>query len=363
MMPSTLAAWLHDWGPFLIEFGNGLGIRWYGLSYMMGFAVGWWWLLKLSDMRMTPLSRTRLTDAMILLVLGVVGGGRLGYVVFYEPSLLWTFGDGAPWWGLLQLNKGGMSSHGGMIGVLIATWFIARGPKPEPNVARETVPWRHVMDLMAIVCTPGLFFGRLANFINGELLSKVVAMPGQPAPWWAVKFPQEVTSGHRADLDPDQRAALDHLVEAFRRLPEDSFELCYQRVLDTLHRGGVEGARVAEQLSPLLSARHPSQLYQALTDGLILAPVLWMIWKRPRRPGVIACWFLIVYGVMRVLTEFVRLPDSHLAVQRILGFSRGQWLSIAMVVLGALFLHVLSRRAEEPKFGGWSRALREAHAK
>jgi phosphatidylglycerol:prolipoprotein diacylglycerol transferase len=109
---------------------------------------------------------------------------------------------------------------------------------------------------------------------------------------------------------------------------------------------------VARELAPFLAARHPSQLYQAAAEGLVLGGVLWWVWRKPRRVGVVGCWFLITYGVMRIVTEFWRLPDGHLAVQRVLGLSRGQWLSAVMVVVGAALMWHYARREGE-RLGGW----------
>src|SRR5947207_12128457 len=124
-MPPTLAAWLHDISPFLLRFTPTFGLRWYGLAYATGFLIAWWWLRWMSKRGVTPLSPQRVSDAMLLLVLGVVVGGRLGYVLFYSHDLLWYFTSSFPWWGVLQLQKGGMASHGGMIGVIMASLFIA----------------------------------------------------------------------------------------------------------------------------------------------------------------------------------------------------------------------------------------------
>lgn len=210
------------------------------------------------------------------------------------------------------------------------------------------------MDTIAAVCPIGLGLGRLANFVNGELLGKIVAMPGQSAPWWAVKFPQEVFDEHAPQLTAQQQLDI-AVVAAKHALPGDeTFAQQYQRMLDALHMGGERALRIKQELGPLLAARHPSQLYQMAAEGLVLGAVLWWIWRKPRNPGVVGCWFLITYGVLRVVTEFWRLPDGHLVVQRIAGLSRGQWLSVVMVVCGTALLAHFGRKRGVTKLGGWA---------
>ena len=338
-MPTlTLAAWLHDLSPYIVQFGGGFGLRWYGTAYAAGFVAAWLLLRRLSRRGLTPLSEQRITDAMFALCVGVVAGGRLGYVLFYEPNLLWTFSNSPPWWGLLQINKGGMASHGGMMGVLIACWSISRGPKAADGTRPARVPMLHVMDLTAFAAPPGLFFGRLANFINGELLGRVVARPGEDSPWWAVKFPQEMFSAHAPTLTPEQSTRLARLLDA-HRLGQEADAAAYDRVLHTLQSSsGTRATEIARELAPLVSARHPSQLYQAAAEGLVLFACMLPLWFRVRRPGVITAVFLIVYGALRIVTEFYRLPDAHLAVQRLMGLSRGQWLSVTMILAGVALL-------------------------
>lgn len=357
-----LAAWLHDLSPFLVRFGDSLGIRWYGLAYVAGFLFGWWALSRLARRGGALIPYRHVGDAMFWLIFGVLLGGRLGYVLIYEPSLLVQFSGEAPFWGLLRLNKGGMASHGAMVGVILACWRVSRGfRQPDGSVAGPCPPL-HVMDLAAFLCPIGLMLGRLANFINGELLGRIVAMPGEPAPWWAVRFPQEVLSGHDAGLvleKTDPRAALararelEDLVRPFMR-SGDGFDGAYSRLLYAMQQGGAEGRGLGERLAPLISARHPSQLYQALAEGVVVGVALLIVWARPRRPGVVGAWFLIVYGVLRVATEVYRLPDADLAVQRFAGLSRGQWLSVLMVAAGGVALVVL-KRLPAPAVGGWLR--------
>jgi phosphatidylglycerol:prolipoprotein diacylglycerol transferase len=212
------------------------------------------------------------------------------------------------------------------------------------------------MDVFALLAPLGLLLGRIANFVNGELLGKVAAKPGEPSPWWAVKFPQEVSPpgapGYESFRTAAQEQALDAIVGRFA-LPGEDWRGAYDRVVSAVQAGGPEGRSLASELSPLLSARYPSQLLQALAEGVILGAALWLIWARPRKPGVVGAWFLIIYGVLRVATEFVRLPDTHLEVQRVLGLSRGQWLSMLMVAIGLVALAML-RRSRAPKVGGWA---------
>jgi phosphatidylglycerol:prolipoprotein diacylglycerol transferase len=350
----TLAAWFHTLSPFIYK-NPWVPLRWYGVSYALGFVIGWMLLKFLSRRRACLIPVERVGDAVLIAVMGVVLGGRLGYALFYEPALLWKWDPSTPpWWGLLMINHGGMSSHGGMIGVIIAGFYISRGFKNTTGERVGRAPVLHLLDTMALIAPPGLGLGRLANFINGELLGKIVAMPGQPAPWWAVKFPHEVQTapmdqgGHAPSLTGDQQTALDALVAPFR-LPGRSFDDAYQKVLEQVWSGNTT---LAKSLEPLISARHPSQLYQAFTDGIIVLIVVWFVARKPRVPGVVGCWFLISYGILRILTEFYRLPDAQLAVKRFMGLSRGQWLSAAMVVAGVIALPIILARGGR-MLGGW----------
>lgn len=357
---TTLAAWVHDLGPIAFQIGP-LAIRWYGLSYVLGFVAGWWLLTRLARRGLIMIPPDRVADAAMLWVAGVVVGGRLGYAILYDPSLFVQFGDRFPFWALLEINKGGMASHGGIAGTIIAAAVISRGFKGPEGNRIGVCPPEHMMDTIAVVCPIGLGLGRLANFINGELLGKIATMPGEGGvgggPWWAVKFPQEVLDDHAPTLTGQQ--ALDLRVLAARHaMPGDgAFGQQYQRLLDALHAGGARAAEIKRDLAPLLAARHPSQLYQFLAEGVVLGAVLWWIWRKPRNPGVVGCWFLISYGVMRVATEFWRLPDGHLTVQRIAGLSRGQWMSVVMVVCGAVLLAHFGRKQGVQKLGGWMRRL------
>lgn len=348
-MSFQLGAWLHDIDPYAIRIAGDFGIRWYGLSYVLGFLAGWIALRWLQARGAALIPRERVTDAIVYAALGAVVGGRLGYIVFYEQSLLWTFSNSPPFWGVFMLGRGGMASHGGMIGVLVAGLVISRGYRDDSGKRIGRADPFHIFDLYTLIAPFGLMFGRLANFINGELLGKVVARPGEAGPWWSVRFPQEIGSGHDADLRTlEQDIALDNLIRDVslpNQSPSEGLDVLIQRV----QSGSVE---VAERLEPLLAARHPSQLYQAFAEGIVLGLVLWFVARRPRKPGVLTALFLILYGVMRIATEFVRLPDP--GVSGFLGLSRGQLLSALMILLGAAVLAWAHKRAVPP-IGGWAK--------
>jgi phosphatidylglycerol:prolipoprotein diacylglycerol transferase len=354
----TLAAWLHTIDPFLIRFTDSFGLRWYGMSYLAGFLVAYLllrWLSSTSEKPgFTPLPRHRVGDAMVWLVGGVLVGGRLGYVLFYQPSLIWTFFDTAPWWGVLAINQGGMASHGGILGVILAAWRISRGFREPDGRIIGRMPTNHAMDLVAMLAPPGLFFGRLANFINGELLGRIVTPPGKEGPWWSVQYPQELQGwvapgmrdlqSHTPDLTDEQQRALWSLASKLR-IGDEPWTAAINRLI-------AGAADHAEGLKPLLASRHPSQLYQAAAEGLVLGAVVWIAAMRPRKPGIIGSWFLITYGVLRIATELVRLPDP--GIERFIGLSRGQWLSVAMAGVGVAALFWSAMRTSDP-MGGWLR--------
>ena len=349
LFANTDAAWLHDLSPFLWRISGDFGLRWYGLSYIAGFALGYVLLRFLAKRGATPLPAERVFDAIVLLALSAVIGGRVGYAILYQPSLLWGFSGDFPFWSMLALTQGGMSSHGGMLGVLCACWRLTRGFAFEDGSRSPKMPLLHTMDLAALLAPPGLLLGRLANFVNGELLGKPVAAPGEPGPWWSVRFPQEVVSDHAPELTAEQLERLMLLVD--RVAPGVPFGDGYKRLMERVQAGNAE---LAAELAPLLSARHPSQLYQAAVEGLVVGGLVWLVACKPRRPGVISAAFLMSYGVLRILTEVYRLPDGHLAVERIAGLSRGQWYSVVMILAGVLVLLWIRAKPSEP-MGGWAR--------
>ncbi len=317
---------LHTVDPFAFEIAPGVGPRWYGLSYLAGFVVGWLILRAVARRGLVPMRVEQVGDLVTAVVIGVLVGGRVGHVLFYDRPLLWTFDGSFPWWGLLAIHRGGMSSHGGVIGVAIVCWWFARRHG-----------WRitDVSDPVVLAAGPGLGFGRLANLVNGELWGKPLpeAMQASP-PWWSIKYPEEV-------LDPSFANA--ELIENLRPLVDPARPFP-QSLVDAAYAGR---PGVSEALLPLLTAHHPSQLYQAITDGLIIPLVLALIWLKPRPSGILSGSFFIAYGLLRMTTEQFREPDF--GVFTVGPITLPMLLSLAMIAIG-IFMLVIWRHA--PRVGG-----------
>jgi len=353
---ADLGGWFHDLSPFLVKFTPTFGIRYYGLSYALGFTFAYLFLRFLSNRNATLVPKERIGDAMMYLILGALVGGRLFYVIGYEPSLLIDFSSSAPWWGVFAINRGGMASHGGIIGVAFACWRISRGFKDHNGkIVGRTTPI-HILDTAALITPFGLLFGRLANFINAELLGDVVANPGEKAPWWAVRYPQEVTSfefGQDGSLPiqlaqtPEQMNQIIELSMNYMLPNELYWESGYARVLDLIQRGDDS---LKAQLEPLIAARYPSQLFQASLDGLLVMVVIWIIAMKPRKPGMIAGAFGITYALGRIPMDLIRLPDA--GISQFGPLTRGQTYSAITLMCGiALILYAYKTKA--PKLGGW----------
>jgi phosphatidylglycerol:prolipoprotein diacylglycerol transferase len=261
--------------PVALQIGP-LALRWYSLAYLAGIVLAWWYLLKLLKQPGAPMARRHADDMVFYATLGIILGGRLGYVLFYKP--LDYFHNPIE---IVRLWDGGMSFHGGVIGVSLGIFYTAW---------RNKLDWLRIHDYVAC-CTPfGLFLGRLANFVNGELWGAPTSLP------WAVRFPEWVN--------------------------------------------GVPA------LGP---PRHPSQLYEALLEGVLLFLILWfMFWKtRARyRPGKLVGAFLLVYGLSRFAVEYIRESDAHLvAFAQATHLHMGQWLSLPMI-LGGLHLILTADKRE-----------------
>lgn len=329
---------VHTVQPFAIDFGGGFGVRWYGLSYAAGFVAAWLIIRLLARSGRTPLTPPQIGDLMTYLVVGVIVGGRLGDVLFYHQSLLWKFTGTFPFWGLLEIHKGGMSSHGGIIGVIVACILFAR---------KQRVPALHVTDLACIAAPPGLALGRLANWVNGELPGKALPAAMQvDAPWWSVKYPEEVLSpdfARMAELAqlPAVRALASRAATTGESLAETTYQACYS--------GNRE---LVEQVAPLLTALYPNNFIQAATDGIGLGLAMLAVAIVPRKPGVASGAFLAAYGALRLFSESYREPDT--GVLTIGPFTLPMLLSLGMLAVGAEIIR-RARRGPIPPYARPSR--------
>lgn len=278
-----------QWSELGLTEGIDLGffmLRWYSLAYLAGIVLGYWHLTRMVRAPGAPMAQRHAEDLFFYCTLGIILGGRLGYALFYRPELFTSFaGDGFVSWELLRLWDGGMSFHGGVLGVLAAiAWVCWRG---QLNFLR-------IADYIA-VCVPfGMLFGRLANFVNGELWGR-----GPTDVPWAMEF------------------------------------------CDLRHIPGVECVTSG-------IARHPSQLYQAGLEGVAMIVILLLLFWKTRaryRPGLLVGVFTLGMGAARFINEFFREPDQHLkqfAAES--GLSMGQWLTIPMLAVGLFFIVRALRR-------------------
>lgn len=296
-----LAYYVHDLSPFLVQFG-GFGLRWYGLSYLAGFLVGILLYRKLAWRGYSDLRPDQVADFITMGALfGVLLGGRLGYMLFYDPERF--FHDPLVFF---RVWEGGMASHGGIIGLTIFTFWYAR---------RHRLSFRNLGDNLVVVAPVGLFFGRCANFINGELYGRITDV------FWAVQFPKEIFLYTPEHLD--RLLAKTLAIDPAFASP------------DAVITGVAASTPLRDLLAAEISPRYPSQLVEAGLEGAVLFLLLWTLRTRVRlADGVLSGIFFIVYALLRILGECFREPDAPLTG----GLTRGQFLSLFMIVIGLLYL-------------------------
>jgi phosphatidylglycerol:prolipoprotein diacylglycerol transferase len=305
-----LAYFFHDFSPYIFQFPNGMGLHWYGLAYVLSFLLGGWLYRWLAEHRYTDLPSAQVSDFICwAAVFGVMLGGRLGWIIFYG---LGQSHAGDPWYWPLQVWKGGMASHGGIIGLVLFTLYWSK---------RQRVSWTSIGDCLVVVAPIGLFLVRIANFVNGELFGKSAAVP------WAVQFPKELIEQPTPDLLDRAQEALQPFQDAIP--PGADWR---EWAIDAIPKHH----ELIAPLRSVLTPRHPSQIYEALLEGVVLFSVLWILRTRIRLPrGVITGAFFILYAVLRIIGEMFREPDPAWSVGHI---SAGQFLSIFLVFIGVAFI-------------------------
>ncbi len=249
-----------DISPIMFSIGP-LAIRWYSMAYLIGIIFGWWMVNRNAEKYNLGLDRSQVEDFIFYLTLGIIIGGRLGYAVFYGGAIMWL----EPW-RLLEIWKGGMSFHGGAVGVIVAMWLYSR---------KIGYSFLRLTDLVVLYAPLGIMLGRLANFVNDELWGRATDVP------WAVKFPA----------------------------------------------GG-------------FVPRHPSQLYEAFCEGLLMFILLNWLWRYPRvreTRGFVSALFIVCYGCFRIVLEQFREPDAQLGFF-FGGVTMGQMLSLPLIIIGLLML-------------------------
>jgi phosphatidylglycerol:prolipoprotein diacylglycerol transferase len=291
--------YLHRLGPFLVEFGrgSGIGVRWYGLSYVLSFLLANWLLVRLARRGLAPIAPEKVGDFITWAALfGVLLGGRLGFVLLYDlPHLL------AEPLSVLRVWEGGMASHGGILGLVFYTFYYARAHR---------LSWTGIGDALVCVAPPGIFLVRIANFINGELYGRETRVS------WAVQFPTEIRESPGL-LDGTPYASLqpDLVLEQLRA------------------RSSADPAGLEAALRGVLPPRHPSQIYEALLEGALLFVILWTLKTRFRLPtGVVTGAFFVLYALLRIAGEQFRQPEDFN-----FGMPRGVFLSLFLILLGICF--------------------------
>lgn len=359
--------WVHDLDPFAIQISEGIGIRWYGLSYLIGIVIGWALIKRWTRRGMLNTEPSAVDDLVLYFGIGIIGGGRLGYCLLYQPDLLITFESSVPFWGVLAMHQGGMSSHGGMIGMLIAGILFMR--KFRCSLAM-------LADLVTTCAVLGAIFGRLANFINGELYGRISSVA------WAIHFPTSIVETpyaerverwhqvlqHQPDLahatwqqlattsgvsDAD-RAWYQALADGTASLPLDAADPLLQRTLANswqfaeAHLLTPDQPWYADAWRVLVEPRHPSQLYALVTEGVIPLTAGLITLHTTRRPGLTCGVVLMAYGIGRIVNESFRQWDiGHDPLFGLL--TKGQLYSVPMLIIGGSLAFWAWRRGARPE--------------
>ena len=342
------------WGPLVSLFGENFGIRWYGLSYLAGFVISYFLISEMAKRKKTYLKPLQVADFITYAAIGVMIGGRLGYCLFYDFSLVTKFTSNFPFWGVLEVHKGGMASHGGILGPAIAVMLFG---------AKNKISKLHLVDLLALCGGIGIFFGRLANFVNGELYGRIAPESFK----YAVKFPNEMflwTSTNiekLKSLGPTvsllEKVNFGHSTTTLNTEVWNSWVVKAEfggsslgNINFVIHKLIAEiqlgNAKIIESIAPILNPRYPSQLYQAAMEGFLAFAFTAFFWRKPRKLGLPGVVFGVTYATMRIIGEQFRMPDAHIGFD-VLGLTRGQWLSVLMLAVAFTYLAFVLKNKNE----------------
>ena len=326
------------WDPVLLDLPGPFAIRWYGLMYLVGFWVGHLSLKRLIRLKFLPMQEESVWDLIVFLVLGVLFGGRIGYVLFYQVGAGDTEILTQPMrW--IAVWEGGLAFHGGLLGVAVAVIWFARTHK---------IPILRLGDAVAIATCPGILAVRIANFINGELYGR----PTDPETFGAMRFPTDTDYAlpqfgvAHLGLGMEAREAVVQYAVRHKSWDDVAGSLPAQTPSgDPIDWASIRPRLDWDAVKENVPFRHPSQLYEGFSEGLLLGIVLWVVVLRTRlKPfaqGVYFGLFLLGYGVARSLIENLRQPDSQFRGDRddvgfaALGLTMGQILSFGMLLVGA----------------------------
>lgn len=316
-----LAIYVHDLDPVALPIYGNVALRWYGLAYLMGFVAGFLLLRNLARRKLWVLEPEKTGDFIAAAaLLGVFLGGRVGYILFYHiPKMGWQSLAEDPLL-VFRVWEGGMASHGGILGLAIFTWFYAR---------KHKVSWPGLGDGLCVVAPLGLLFGRLANFVNGELYGRIATnLP------WAVKFPRSL-AGESEEVQS----------MAWQACTRVDPSLANAQSIEPLVVSARENPEVAKALAEFLQPRHPSQIYEGILEGALLFTILWLVRVRfPRAPhGLLTGLFFGLYAIGRIIGEQFREPDAAMVGM----LTKGQFFSFFMFAFSAAFLVHAWRRGKQ----------------
>lgn len=324
----VLATYIHNWDPVIFDVAGPIKLRWYGLGYLLGFVLGFLLLRWLARKKLWVLPAEKVADFIAYAAFfGVFIGGRLGYILFYQipKDGGWTelVHDPAM---VFRVWDGGMASHGGILGLVVFTYFYAK---------KNKVSWTGVGDGLCVVAPIGIGLVRLANFINGELYGRVAHGVS-----WAMKFPGALWENGRAYEAVEACRPLAPEINEFKGTENEIFNQQLTYLIDESR----ERPELLNTLGNYLEARHPSQLYESLLEGFVLFAILFAL--RVRIPklahGVITGLFFVLYAVFRIIVENYRQPD--VGQDFILSMTKGQFYSTFMIVGGLCFIGFALRR-------------------